>query len=688
MMTAALLTTHSEWTDRLRQMLGKQVALLEMNPSPASTAAAGAIPIDLLMVEDEYVTENMVAALQQLQTANPNAVTAWVTGEAAADRALRDRDVKADFWVIIPATDLQLRTQVEAILAVARGRVQGASHRAQGQLPLGGAETILTVAADSGHSPRLESPLCRTVGRMSGSFDTDHLLSAYCDAVHEMTQCVSYCLLWQNADAQEYRIVRSEGLPPALHDLCRLVPADPLPSWLQRSRGIVTRDVLAEAPERAPALRELDLCGGVLAIPLLSDGMLRGLMAIGPKAIGAPYHIAEAETLFVLSANLANAARQAELHQELEARNGYIDQVLLTMESGLVTIDLDARICVCNPCAARLLKVDADGLIGRDLRALPSPLGDYLYSCLTHGEERSGEVLTVLGGQANLRLSTRRLSAPHGELMGSMMLLEDVAAEKILAEERRNAVRNEIIQQVVARFAHELKNPLATIHTFAELLPSRSEDPDFQQFWSEHVKRDVHRLDDLVVKLVSLSEQPSSNRQTADISELVDLAVARVAMLDDAAASSITARPTDGLPPLYVDTNVMATALSHLMRYSLGQQRKPVSVHAEVKEGIGGDKVVSIYVRAGDDVDAGVDPARLLDPSYVLDHPDVDLGPSASQRLIESQGGTLEAYHEGGDIVFHITVGAVGGGGRSDDAAAAHGMGVTHTDGRGPQGVG
>jgi nitrogen-specific signal transduction histidine kinase len=657
MITAVLLSSQGEWIGRLRTVLRKHAAVLELSPEMVPTMALGSLPMDLVVIEAEYLTDAISAAVAQLKAAHPESVTVCVSAEDAAEQAQADGTLAPDFWIIVPATDLQLRSQIEMVVTFADSARQRttmpSSSQSSGAFSAGPASLAPPSAA---HVSRPESALYRMIGRMTGSVDTDYLLSTYCDAVHEMTQCVSYCLLWQHPGDSEFRMTRSQGLSPMVQELCRLAPSDPLPVWLQRGRGIISRDALVELGDGGPVLRELDMCGGVLAVPLFCEGVLRGIMAVGPKAIGTPYLVSEAEALFVLSANMATAVRQAELHQELQSRNRYIDQVLSSMESGLVTIGADKKILVCNPYAARVLRLTRENLVGSELRSLPAPLGDYLYSCLAYDDERSREVLSVWGGQVTLRVATRRLTDHAGAVMGSMMLLEDITAERELADERRNVERNEIIHQVVARFAHELKNPLATIHTFAELLPTRVDDPEFQQYWSDYVRRDVHRLDDLVAKLVSLSEQPASNRQVVGLPELVRLAVARLALLDDAAPSFVVSTLEDNLPPVHVDTSVMAAALSHLLRHGLGRRRKPVVVNAEVSGDPDGTQPIAIYVRASDE-NADVDePQRLLDPSYVLDHPDIDLGPSASQRLIESQGGVLEAYHDGGDIVFRISL--------------------------------
>ncbi|MCE5219155.1 hypothetical protein LLH03_19240 [bacterium] len=667
MITAVLITGRAtalgpkDAIDRLRDILRKSAAVVELDSEVFPGTTLGSMVVDMIVLEAQHLTHQTVELLDQVRTMYPESTTVCAASEEVAERARVEGALSPDFWVLLSASDLQMRTQVEAIMAYLnasprRCGAPSANHLAPSlSSPAGTA--LAAVAQGSVHSmQRTESALYRMVGRVTGSCDTEDLLGAYCDAVHEMTQCVNYCLLWQDANAREFRIARSEGMPPVVEEMCHMSLTDPLPTWLLRNRGVLTRDALAQAPEGTAIQRDLDMLGGVVAIPLFSQSVLRGFLAVGPKVLGTPYQPSEAEALFVLSANAAAGARQTELHRELEARNNYIDQVLWTMESGIVTINLEAKVCVCNPNAARVLRLKQEGAIGRDLRVLPSPLGDYLYSCLTYGEERNHEELAVLGGQVLIRVSTRRLLAPQGALMGAMLLVEDTAAERALARERRKAERNEVIGQMVARFAHELKNPLATIHTFAELLPTRMDDPEFQHFWSQQVMHDVHRLDDLVAKLVSLSEPPPSRRQTVNLVDVVRMAVDRVVLLDPEATQHIITSIDGGLPSVQVDADVMATALSHLLRYGLGRERRAVVVDARLQDGPKGEQPVAIYVRADGRGAPTGEPLRLLDPSYVLDHPDIDLGPSASQRLIESQGGALEAYCEAEDIVFRVSL--------------------------------
>jgi len=78
------------------------------------------------------------------------------------------------------------------------------------------------------------------------------------------------------------------------------------------------------------------------------------------------------------------------------------------------------------------------------------------------------------------------------------------------------------IQPLVAAIAHEMRNPLSTIQTFAELLPSRYDDPEFRSRFAELVGQDTHRIEAVIQRLMELAalEQPVIG--AVDISALLE----------------------------------------------------------------------------------------------------------------------------------------------------------------------
>jgi signal transduction histidine kinase len=88
------------------------------------------------------------------------------------------------------------------------------------------------------------------------------------------------------------------------------------------------------------------------------------------------------------------------------------------------------------------------------------------------------------------------------------------------ASDSRGANRS--IQPLVAAIAHEMRNPLSTIRTFAELLPSRYDDPEFRARFAELVGQDTHRIEAVIQRLTELASLEAPESGEVDLTALLE----------------------------------------------------------------------------------------------------------------------------------------------------------------------
>lgn len=70
--------------------------------------------------------------------------------------------------------------------------------------------------------------------------------------------------------------------------------------------------------------------------------------------------------------------------------------------------------------------------------------------------------------------------------------------------------------------AHEVRNPLTTIRTFAELLPEQHQDPEFREQFTELVRRDTERIEAVVSELTRLAALPPPDALPVDSTRLLE----------------------------------------------------------------------------------------------------------------------------------------------------------------------
>lgn len=115
--------------------------------------------------------------------------------------------------------------------------------------------------------------------------------------------------------------------------------------------------------------------------------------------------------------------------------------------------------------------------------------------------------------------STATLKNRDGSTHGALIVFSDLTRLKELEREKRRAQRLASFGAFASGVAHEIKNPLVAIRTFAELLPERFTDADFREDFSKVVIREIARIDDLVGRLRGIAAKAPQQVGTIDIRE-------------------------------------------------------------------------------------------------------------------------------------------------------------------------
>jgi len=89
------------------------------------------------------------------------------------------------------------------------------------------------------------------------------------------------------------------------------------------------------------------------------------------------------------------------------------------------------------------------------------------------------------------------------------------------AQERRIRDDDPGLRRLANALIHQVRNPLATMRTFADLLPERFDDPEFRARFPEMVREDVGRIHGLLGRLEQLASLDAPRRDKVDVSEML-----------------------------------------------------------------------------------------------------------------------------------------------------------------------
>ncbi len=225
--------------------------------------------------------------------------------------------------------------------------------------------------------------------------------------------------------------------------------------------------------------------------------------------------------------------------------------ILSGMVEGVVAFDNEERIRFANDRAAKLFDFDAQKVIGRKLWEVTRQRGvqEAAEKALV-GAGPHREVLDWKGIEnKSIAVYVSRLPGPDSP--GAIMVLHDITELRRLERIR---------QDFVANVSHELKTPLAVIHSNIEALQDgAADDPAVRVSFLERVKHEATRLDELIQDLLRLAKIESGEQPLELEPVPLDAAIAECLDRQMTRAEAKSMQLVE-VPPKNVPANVAALA--------------------------------------------------------------------------------------------------------------------------------
>ena len=279
----------------------------------------------------------------------------------------------------------------------------------------------------------------------------------------------------------------------------------------------VARNITTDAERRlADALAAADWA---LLLPVVSDDGLIGLIAVGSKLSGDPFYSQDLDLLMTLANQAGIAVKNARLYAQVVLANEYIDNIVATIESGVVAINSAGRVAMFNRAAERLTGLAVGEVAGHTVQQLPGCLSEPLLASAADGVARTIPEVELHAGERShpVMCTTSPLRDPDGTVLGAVAVFSDLTPLKELEVERRRAERLAYFEVLASGIAHEIKNPLVSIKTFTQLLPSRANEPEFVGDFGRIVGREINRMERVVDRLRTLAHPGRRPEHVVDV---------------------------------------------------------------------------------------------------------------------------------------------------------------------------
>ncbi|MBI4682910.1 MAG: GAF domain-containing protein [Nitrospirae bacterium] len=486
------------------------------------------------------------------------------------------------------------------------------------------------------------------------SFDMRKLFDHFIDSVMEIARVSKMSVMLRDKDG--FHVKTNYGLDPYIADNLTLKNNSALVTWLSRTGRIVQKPVTYVDTASVDLRKEMEFLQCSVSFPMIYKGKLIGILNIDNKITEEPFYREELEIIYVLCNYLAAAVKDIDIYHQIWFQKEFTNNILSSMNSGMIAIDKDEKVTIFNQQASEILNLAPAGIIGSDLRALPSPLGDILYETMVTGISYKRYEVTIQPAGLPLGINSYRLTDEQQAPTGAGIVFSDLSDSKKLEEQRRRVENLEAVNDLMAKIAHEVRNPLTSIQTYIQLLQDKHIDNDLNKFYISTVSQSINRLDSLIDKLVTFSSTQDYDFKKIDINNFIDEAENYISQQLPETHKLSRQMFTDKVYYINADKKQLIKAVYYLVLSIIDWTPDGTSITISADR-IMQDKTsveVSIKYSGGETIDSFKE--SLLKPLLDINHLGTELNVPLSHKIIEGHGGHLDMKNEGDINIFIFTL--------------------------------
>lgn len=352
-----------------------------------------------------------------------------------------------------------------------------------------------------------------------------------------------------------------------------------------------------------------------------------------------------------LNVKLEETNRELRISLEEKDRvSNYLNNILESMSGGLLVLGLDGRITLFNQAAEQITGLTQEEVLGRtyeEVMGLDRGRGKSVLATLESGQSLVNQEKNLRRGDGRtipLGFSTSLVRDKAGAVLGGIEAFNDLTDVKRLEAQVRRMHTLAALGEMAATVAHEIRNPLGGIASFANLLERDLAADDPNRRLVRKITEGVARLNRIVSSLLSYTRPLNLNTHPVDLAQTVEEAAAffEIDAVRRNPGVHIERRFPEAPCTCQVDTEQFHQVVLNLLLNATQAMPEGGAIVLELRQMRRDDGVWALVsvrdfgVGIADDVRD-----KLFTPFFTTKEDGTGLGLVTSRKIVEAHGGRI-----------------------------------------------
>ncbi|OME88693.1 MULTISPECIES: two-component system sensor histidine kinase NtrB [Paenibacillus] len=327
---------------------------------------------------------------------------------------------------------------------------------------------------------------------------------------------------------------------------------------------------------------------------------------------------------------------------------------------GMVAVDRSGNIIAFNQPLIRSFRNVFPNLTTKDV--IGRPLFDLLDGMIQkeHLRNRFQRAMDGIESTGEIMRSATRVYSTgiyplihngNGDILGAVGVMEDITELERLRTEFMNVERLSLVGQMAASITHEIRNPMAVVRGFLQLMQEKS--PDTLDHYYRIVMEELDRANGIISDFLSLAQNRVAEKEECHLHDIIHELNPLLWADANLRGQSIELKLGTEIPHLYLNTKEMKQLILNLCRNGMEAMDDKGTLTIETR--MEGDRAQLFVADTGIGISEN-ELERLFEPFFTTKSKGTGLGLALCMSIVQRHHGTIDVKSKLGEgTVFIIS---------------------------------